>query len=71
MLKSVKTPDDEGQADIETLKAMDWTEKDIFEAAHHGADMIRHGTLFKTFKMATLYKLPALNSYDKCMASSR
>lgn len=54
VLKSVKTPDDVGKADIDVLKAMEWTEKDIFEAAHHGADMIRHGTLFKTFKMAEL-----------------
>ena len=27
-------------------------DKDIFEVAHHGADMVRHGTLLKAFKMA-------------------
>lgn len=52
VLKCVKTPDAVEQADVDALKKMDWTEKDIFEAANHGADMIRHGTLFKAFKMA-------------------
>ncbi|NNK93130.1 MAG: hypothetical protein HKP41_02140 [Desulfobacterales bacterium] len=52
VIKSVTTPDDVEQADVTELKKMDWTEKDIFEAAHHGADMIRHGTLFKAFKIA-------------------
>lgn len=52
VLKSVTSPDDVNRQDLDALKALGWTEKDIFEAAHHGADMIRHGTLFKTFKMA-------------------
>jgi len=52
VLKSVTTPDTVEQADIDSLKEMDWTEKDIFEATHHGADMVRHGILFKAFKMA-------------------
>lgn len=52
VLKSVSTPDDVNQQDVNSLKDMGWTEKDVFEAAHHGADMIRHGTLFKTFNMA-------------------
>lgn len=51
VLKTVITPDAIEQADVHSLKDMGWTEKDIFEAAHHGADMIRHGTLFKAFKM--------------------
>jgi len=52
VLKSVKTPDSVEQVDVDALKEMNWTEKDIFEATHHGADMIRHGTLFKAFNMA-------------------
>lgn len=52
VLKCVITPDAVVQTDVDSLKKMDWTEKDIFEAAHHGADMIRHGTLFKAFKIA-------------------
>ncbi len=52
VLKCVKTPDATEKKDIDGLKKMDWTEKDIFEATQHGADMIRHGTLFKAFKMA-------------------
>ena len=52
VMKSIITPDAVKQTDVNTLKEMDWTEKDIFEAAHHGADMVRHGTLFKAFKIA-------------------
>ena len=52
VLKCVKTPDATKKEDIDALKEMGWTEKDIFEATQHGADMIRHGTLFKAFKMA-------------------
>jgi len=52
VMKCIITPDAVCKSDIDALKKMDWTEKDIFEAAHHGADMIRHGTLFKAFKMA-------------------
>lgn len=52
VLKCVLSPDETGQGDVDVLKKMDWTEKDIFEAAHHGADMVRHGTLFKAFKIA-------------------
>lgn len=52
VMKSVTMPDDVEQADVDALKKIGWTEKDIFEAAHHGADMIRHGTLFKAFKIA-------------------
>ncbi len=52
VLKSIFTPDKTDQADVDGLKLMGSTEKDIFEATHHGADMIRHGTLFKAFEMA-------------------
>jgi alkylhydroperoxidase family enzyme len=52
VLKCVKTPDATTKEDIDALKTLGWTEKDIFEATQHGADMVRHGILFKAFKMA-------------------
>ena len=52
VLRCVTTPDTTEQINIDSLKEMGWTEKDIFEATQHGADMLRHGTLFKAFKMA-------------------
>jgi alkylhydroperoxidase family enzyme len=52
VLKCVITPDAVEQDDVDALKKKDWTEKDIFEASHHGADMVRHGILFKAFKIA-------------------
>ena len=52
VLKCVKTPDAAAEEDIDALKLRDWTEKDLFEATQHGADMIRRGTLFKALKMA-------------------
>lgn len=52
VLQCVTTPDTTEQKNIDGLKEMGWTEKDIFEATQHGADMLRHGTLFKAFKMA-------------------
>lgn len=52
VLKCVITPEAVEQGDVDVLKKKDWTEKDIFEASHHGADMVRHGILFKAFKIA-------------------
>lgn len=52
VMKCIITPDAVEHSDMDVLEKLDWTEKDIFEAANHGADMIRHGTLFKAFKMA-------------------
>ncbi len=51
VLKAVKTPDSVNQKDMDALHALGWTDKDILDATHHGADMVRHGILFKTFKM--------------------
>lgn len=51
VMKAVTTAVDVSQDDVDDLKAMGWTEKDIFEATHQGADMVRHGILFKTFKV--------------------
>jgi len=51
VLKAVKTPDSVEQKDVDALHELEWTDQDILEATHHGADMVRHGILFKTFKM--------------------
>jgi hypothetical protein len=51
VLKAVKTPDSVEQKDVDALRNLEWTDQDILEATHHGADMVRHGILFKTFKM--------------------
>jgi len=51
VLKAVKNPDSVEQKDVDALHELGWTDQDILEATHHGADMVRHGILFKAFKM--------------------
>lgn len=51
VLKAVETPDAVTQEDVDALRKMDWTDRDIFDATAHGAGMVQHGILFKTFKM--------------------
>lgn len=51
VLKAVKAPDSVEQKDVDALHDQGWTDQDIIEATNHGADMVRHGILFKTFKM--------------------
>ena len=51
VLKAVKTPDSVEQKDVDALHKLEWTDQDILEATHHGADMVRHGILFKAFNM--------------------
>lgn len=51
VLKVCKTPKDVTKQDIDDLKAMGWTEKDIFEASSHGTGMISMGTMFQAFQM--------------------
>jgi len=50
VLKAVKTPDSVEQKDVDTLRKLGWTDQDLLEATHHGADNVRHGILFKTLK---------------------
>ncbi|MFH1982883.1 MAG: hypothetical protein ABIL58_13655 [Pseudomonadota bacterium] len=52
VLKAVGTPEATTQADVDALRELGWTDRDIFDAAAHGAGMVQHGTLFKAFKMA-------------------
>ncbi len=51
VLRAVKSPESVEQKDVDALHDLGWTDQDILEATHHGADMVRHGILFKTFKM--------------------
>ncbi len=51
VLRAVKSPETVEQKDVDALHDLGWTDQDILEATHHGADMVRHGILFKTFKM--------------------
>ena len=49
VLKVVTEPESVDAGDVEKLKSMGWTEKDIFEAAYHGASMVSAGILYKAF----------------------
>ena len=51
VLKAVDDPDAVGAEDVDKLRELGWTDKDLVEAVHYGADMVRHGIVFKTFKM--------------------
>jgi len=49
VLKVVTTPEDVGEADIDALRQLGWSDKDIFEAAFHGTSMIGASKLYKAF----------------------
>jgi hypothetical protein len=51
VLKAVKTPETTTPEDVADLRELGWNDQDILDATCHGADMMRHGTLFKAFKM--------------------
>jgi len=51
VLKAVGRPAEVEAADVEALRALGWTDREILEATHYGADIVRHGILFKAFKM--------------------
>ena len=51
VLKAVQTPAAVTPADVDALHALGWTDGDIVDATFHGADMVRHGIMFKAFKM--------------------
>ncbi|MGM0428028.1 MAG: carboxymuconolactone decarboxylase family protein [Thermodesulfobacteriota bacterium] len=51
VLKAVATPEAIDDTDVSALREMGWTDQEIVEATHYGADMVRHGILFKAFKM--------------------
>ena len=49
--KAVTRPETTTREDVAALRELGWTDSDILDATSHGADMVRHGTLFKAFKM--------------------
>jgi hypothetical protein len=51
VLKAVDNPEGIGLKDVSDLRDLGWTDQEIVEATNYGADMIRHGILFKAFKM--------------------
>ncbi|MEW5911094.1 MAG: hypothetical protein AB1814_00935 [Thermodesulfobacteriota bacterium] len=51
VLKAVKTPDAVTAEDVEGLRALGWSDRDILDATEHGAGMVRDGILFKAFQM--------------------
>jgi alkylhydroperoxidase family enzyme len=51
VLRAVDSPEQVESEDVEALLALGWTDREILEATHYGADMVRHGILFKAFKM--------------------
>jgi hypothetical protein len=51
VLKAIQTPEATGPTDIDRLHGLGWTDIDIIDATFHGADMVRHGIMFKAFQM--------------------
>jgi len=51
VLKAIKTPDEVTAEDMQRLKDLGWSERDIFEATVQGTNMVADGILFKAFKM--------------------
>ncbi len=49
VLKVVKTPEAVEKADVERLRSLGWTDRDIFDAAYHGAAMAGPAVLYKAF----------------------
>ena len=51
VLKAVDRPEQIDHKDVSDLHDLGWTDQEILEATNYGADMVRHGILFKAFKM--------------------
>ncbi|MBU1276203.1 MAG: hypothetical protein KJ720_12575 [Proteobacteria bacterium] len=51
VLKAVKTPDEVAAEDMQKLRDLGWSDRDILDATVHGAGMVSDGILFKAFKM--------------------
>ena len=49
VLKVVKTPEEVTENDVDALRQLGWSDKDIFEAAFHGTSMIGASILYKAF----------------------
>ena len=51
MLKSASTPHEVNKDDIEALKKLSWSEKDIMEGAHQATQMVATALFIDTFKI--------------------
>ena len=51
VLKAIKSPDAVDKADVDGLHGLGWTDKDIFDAVHHGAGMIAPSVMMAAFKI--------------------
>ena len=49
VLKAVKTPHAVTKEDIDQVRALGWTDQDIFDATYHGASMVGPSILYKAF----------------------
>jgi hypothetical protein len=53
VLKALDTPDDITGEEMDALRELGWTDRDIFDAVFHGANMIGSSFMMKAFKMDT------------------
>jgi uncharacterized peroxidase-related enzyme len=51
VLKATRTPKAVTPADLDALRALGWTDRDLFDAVNHGARNIAADILFNTFKI--------------------
>lgn len=51
VLKATRTPKAVTSADLDALRALGWTDRDLFDAVNHGARNIAADILFNTFKI--------------------
>lgn len=49
--EEIPSPEAPGLADIDRLHGLGWTDIDSIDAIFHGAGMVRHGIMFKAFRM--------------------
>jgi len=51
VLKSTKTPKAVTSADLDTLRRLGWTDRDVFDAVNHGARNVAVDIVFNAFKI--------------------
>ncbi len=51
VLKATKAPKSTGAKDVDDLRAMGWTDRDIFDAVAHGARAVATNIIFDAFKL--------------------
>ncbi len=51
VIKAMKSALDVTSEDLDKLRAMEWEDKDIFDAVNHGARMLATDIMFNTFKI--------------------